>query len=181
MTPHAVRFKVLGVAQPKGSTKSFGFIRKDRTTGQPLRTANGNLAIGTATTSANPNLAGWETAVRSAAQQQCGGTFFGDTAVRIAIVFFLPRPQSLPRRVKHHTKKPDLDKLARAVKDALKGVLWQDDSQVVDLVARKAYASTQPHARILVDYAEVIEELVAEQDLFSVIDALPLAAEGART
>ncbi len=41
----------------------------------------------------------------------------------------------------HHTKKPDLDKLARALKDALKGVLYHDDAQVVVLLARKVYAA----------------------------------------
>ena len=62
----------------------------------------------------------------------------------------------------------------RAVKDALKGVLWKDDSQVVDLVARKAYATSQPHARVVVDYAEVLEEVAVKQDLFSVLEEVTL-------
>ena len=40
----------------------------------------------------------------------------------------------------HHDRKPDLDNLVKAVKDALKGVCWQDDSQVCILVASKNYA-----------------------------------------
>lgn len=39
-----------------------------------------------------------------------------------------------------HTKKPDADKLVRAVADALTGLAWIDDSQVVEMVARKEYA-----------------------------------------
>lgn len=35
--------------------------------------------------------------------------------------------------------RPDLLKLARAVEDALSGVLWKDDSQVVVEVLRKRY------------------------------------------
>jgi Holliday junction resolvase RusA-like endonuclease len=37
---------------------------------------------------------------------------------------------------------PDLDKLVRAILDSLTGVVWRDDAQVVDIVARKVYAET---------------------------------------
>lgn len=61
--------------------------------------------------------------------------------VTLIIHFFLPRPQahygtgknagklkaSAPTK---HTKIPDVDKLTRAVADAMKGVIWKDDSQV---------------------------------------------------
>jgi len=174
MSEHAVSFTVLGIAQPKGSTKSFGFIRKNKATGQPIIGRNGKPVIGTTTTSDNPGVKGWEAAVRAAAQQQCGGVFFDDAAVRIGMVFLLPRPVSLPKRITHHTKRPDLDKLARAVKDALKGVLWKDDSQVIDLVARKGYATGQPQARIVVDYAQAINEAAIEQDLFAGVEQLAL-------
>lgn len=35
------------------------------------------------------------------------------------------------------TKRPDLDKLARAVLDAMAGIVYRDDAQVVGLLARK--------------------------------------------
>lgn len=108
-------------------------------------------------------------AVRSAAQQQCAGTFF-EGAVRLAIVFFLPRPKSMPARIKHHLTRPDLSKLVRGVEDALTGILWSDDSRIVDVIARKAYAVTQPHALIVVDYAELIEEIAVDQDLFAIVE-----------
>jgi Holliday junction resolvase RusA-like endonuclease len=168
VTPHAVRFTVLGAAQPKGSTRSWGFIRKDKTTGEPLM-KHGKPVIGTVTTSDNTSLAGWETAVRAAAQQQCAGAFF-EGAVRLAVVFFLPRPKSAPKRVTHHTTRPDLSKLLRGVEDALTGVLWSDDARVIELVARKGYATTQAHARIVVDHAEAIEEIAMEQNLFAIVD-----------
>ncbi|MEM2963749.1 MAG: RusA family crossover junction endodeoxyribonuclease [Candidatus Anstonellales archaeon] len=38
-----------------------------------------------------------------------------------------------------HTKKPDLDNLAKAVKDALKGIIYQDDSQIVEAHLYKRY------------------------------------------
>lgn len=38
-----------------------------------------------------------------------------------------------------HTIKPDSDNLAKIVQDALNGIVWADDAQVVDLVIRKDY------------------------------------------
>lgn len=51
--------------------------------------------------------------------------------------------------------KPDLDKLARALLDALKGVCWADDAQVAQLAARKRYANKgeAPHVAVLVEEA----------------------------
>ncbi len=60
--------------------------------------------------------------------------------VSVQAVFHLKRPASLPRKVLHHTKKPDLDNLLKAVKDALKGICWTDDSQVVETTCKKQYA-----------------------------------------
>lgn len=154
MTP--VKFTVRGVATAKGNMSAFPFKRKDG-------------SLGAAVTEGTKGSGDWRKAIQWAAQQQCDGAFFGDVAVRLSIVFFLPRPKTLPKRVRHHLKKPDIDKLTRNVCDALKGVLWKDDSQVVDLVARKAYAVAQPYAVIRVEVADVFEERVAEQDLFSML------------
>ena len=63
-------------------------------------------------------------------------------AVSIYVEFIFARPKSLPKRVEDHVKKPDLDNLIKALKDAAKGILWHDDSQVVQLSARKIYSST---------------------------------------
>ena len=60
-------------------------------------------------------------------------------AVSLEIEFVFARPKSLPKRVEDHVKKPDLDNLIKAFKDAAKGILWHDDSQVVQMTARKAY------------------------------------------
>lgn len=38
------------------------------------------------------------------------------------------------------TKKPDLDNVAKAITDALNGLAYKDDSQVVNLIARKYYS-----------------------------------------
>jgi Holliday junction resolvase RusA-like endonuclease len=55
------------------------------------------------------------------------------------LFFYLPRPKSLPKRVVHHLKKPDKGNLEKGVEDALKGLIWRDDSQVIDGRVRKQY------------------------------------------
>ena len=73
--------------------------------------------------------------------------------VMVDLRFALPRPKSLPKRVLHHVKKPDLDNLAKAVKDALRGIVYNDDSQVVCLKVSKAYSPT-PGVQIFVSTME---------------------------
>lgn len=38
-----------------------------------------------------------------------------------------------------HTQKPDLDNIAKAAKDGLNRIAWHDDSQVSELIMRKAW------------------------------------------
>ncbi|NRG47334.1 RusA family crossover junction endodeoxyribonuclease [Bacillus sp. CRN 9] len=38
--------------------------------------------------------------------------------------------------------KPDVDNYVKGIKDALKSVIWQDDSQVVDLLVSRYYSQT---------------------------------------
>lgn len=61
----------------------------------------------------------------------------------------LPIPQSWPKRkqaaalagTEYPTKKPDADNVIKAIFDALNGVVWHDDTRVVDMVVRKRYAA----------------------------------------
>lgn len=63
-----------------------------------------------------------------------------DGPVRLTLVFTLPRPASLPRWRWLPWTKPDIDKLARAVMDALTKVLYRDDARITDLHVKKRYA-----------------------------------------
>jgi Holliday junction resolvase RusA-like endonuclease len=75
-------------------------------------------------------------------------------AVVLAVEFVMPRPKSLPKRkpTPPHTKRPDVDKLLRAVGDAMTGVVWADDSHIVEMTGTKRYAELdeQPGAHLLV-------------------------------
>ena len=102
----------------------------------------------------------WREAVRGEAQRiiPAGGALTGP--VHVVIQFFLPRPVSLPRRVLWPAKRPDLDKLIRAVLDGLtEGGAWKDDGQVVKLGSEKLYAAgdTPPGAWISIAELEGTE------------------------
>ncbi|WP_235211089.1 RusA family crossover junction endodeoxyribonuclease [Nocardia brasiliensis] len=61
--------------------------------------------------------------------------------VSVALEFVRPRPVSTPkRRTPPAVKKPDLDKLTRAILDALTGIAFGDDAQVTEILARKRLA-----------------------------------------
>jgi len=128
----SVTFQVRGKPEPKGSTKAF----------VPKSWAQAAVAAGKSpravVTSDNPAAAGWQSLIRGQAQTLYEPPFAGP--VGVTVVFTLPRPKSLPRRVQHCVKKPDIDKLARNVLDGLTGVLFLDDAVVVDLHAMKFYA-----------------------------------------
>ncbi len=83
----------------------------------------------------------WRAIVSLAAQHALGAdrVAMDGRACRLTLSFIFPKPKSLSRRVLHHTTKPDLDKLCRAIHDALEGVLYLRDSQIVEEEIRKAY------------------------------------------
>lgn len=132
-----ITFTVYGIPQSQGSTRAFipkGWKR----------------AI---ITSDNPKNKGWRQLVAEGASRALDGyRSQSQGAVRLQVDFYLPRPKGLPKKVRRHLKKPDIDKLVRSVSDALTGVVWRDDSQVVEVHARKhyAYEGTAPHATISV-------------------------------
>ena len=72
--------------------------------------------------------------------------------LKIEIVFVLPRTagqiwKTKPMPRMWHSKKPDFDNLEKSVCDALKGIVWIDDSQVCCTSVRKVIAAgdESPH------------------------------------
>jgi len=61
-------------------------------------------------------------------------------AIGIEISFRVKRPKTVKRD--YPTVAPDLDKYIRGVLDALTGIAYQDDSQVIDIKAEKVYSDT---------------------------------------
>ena len=127
-----INFNVQGKPIPKGSMRHIG---------------NGRMVDQTKT---KP----WMNSVRSAAleaaalvvQPGCIAPFIIEVPVSVEIEFYFPRPAAAKNRLYPHKRSVgDIDKLSRAVLDALQptrteiGILM-DDSLVVDLIARKRYS-----------------------------------------
>lgn len=68
--------------------------------------------------------------------------------LELSLIFYLNRPISLPKSQVFHIKKPDLDNLVKAVKDALKGVVYRDDSQIYKYPELLKVYSPAPGVRI---------------------------------
>lgn len=72
-----------------------------------------------------------------------------ESPVAVYLYFRLPIPRSYPKKrskaclegLERHSKKPDLDNLAKSVTDALNGVIYLDDSQIVSLHLTKVYSA----------------------------------------
>ena len=63
-----------------------------------------------------------------------------DGAIGIDITFRVKRPKTVKRE--YPTVAPDLDKYIRGVLDSLTGIGYIDDSQVIDINAKKVYSDT---------------------------------------
>jgi crossover junction endodeoxyribonuclease RusA len=61
--------------------------------------------------------------------------------VDMELLFIFNKPKTVKRN--EPFVRPDLDKLIRAVLDSLTGVAYEDDQQVVRLMAQKAYGETE--------------------------------------
>jgi crossover junction endodeoxyribonuclease RusA len=89
----------------------------------------------------------WRATIQARAQQALGDGQPLNGPVQLRVIFRFARPQThyrkngqlRPSSPLSHAKRPDLDKLLRAVGDALSGVLLIDDSQITSLTAEKIY------------------------------------------
>lgn len=83
----------------------------------------------------------WRERVALAAHNAMAASGLLAGPITLALDFVLPRPKSTPkRRTPAATKRPDVDKLARAVLDAITDVIIADDAQVIELRATKRLA-----------------------------------------
>lgn len=77
--------------------------------------------------------------------------------INVTLHFALPIPKGTSKKkvaamvegLELPTKKPDIDNLVKSVLDALNGIAWYDDNQIVTLSASKEY-SEEPHIDLTV-------------------------------
>jgi crossover junction endodeoxyribonuclease RusA len=124
-----IHFTVPGAAAPQGSKTVF---------------RRGSRIV---LVESSPNVKPYRASVASAAYAAGAKVLHGP--IFITVVFQFVRPKShytakgaLRDAAPRHVGKPDIDKLCRAVLDALTGIAYADDSQVVALDASKVYGPT---------------------------------------
>jgi Holliday junction resolvase RusA-like endonuclease len=131
-----VRFVVLGTAQPGGSKRAF---RHNRT---------GRVMV----TDANRNAKPWQAIVAATGHEAMNGRRPFDMALEVTFTFYRQRPAGHFGTGRNHGElrdaapvypitRPDALKLSRAAEDALTGICWRDDSQIVDEHLHKRYGA----------------------------------------
>lgn len=90
----------------------------------------------------------YENLVKTCYSQNCRFSFQNGEALDVHIHAFYDIPKSTSKKKREHmlsgdilpTKKPDIDNIAKCILDALNGVAYHDDTQVVLLTIRKSYS-----------------------------------------
>lgn len=109
--------------------------------GRPTPQGSKNIYHGRLVEAQSVNLKKWRAAIAEACQPYANQNIHLGP-VRLEVDFYLPRPKSV--RVADRALPivpPDLDKLLRGVGDGIgqSGIIWGDDSQIVEIMARKFY------------------------------------------
>lgn len=134
-----VNFHVLGNPASKGS----------------LTKMRNGAYLPAGTPASRMNYLNWKENISSAARVAMGDVEPWPGAIRIMAEFQL-RPPAMARKYwgwLPHTKRPDIDKLCRALFDPLTGIVWKDDNQVCFATINKVYSwNRQPGAIVIVDF-----------------------------
>jgi Holliday junction resolvase RusA-like endonuclease len=141
--------------EPQGSAKGFAFQRN-----------NGKLGV--SITSDNSKLKPYRHAVAqvaSIAVRDIGESLPmapKHEAVMLELDFYFQKPDSVSKKRFFPVVKPDIDKLARSTFDALTGILFADDAQVVEVKVRKYYGTPERVEVIMRPAAEEIGKMAGE-------------------
>lgn len=135
--------RVFGVPKPQGSKRAWAYVPAE-VMAAAVAAGNPRMVRPQASLAEdNAAVRDWRTdlmlSIRGALRRPWTPV---DGPVRADLVFYMPKPVSAPKRRRTWPhKKPDIDKLTRAVFDALTDAkAWQDDARCVMLTARKDYA-----------------------------------------
>lgn len=93
-----------------------------------------------------------------------------DGPLFVKIDVFKPMPKSLSKKKRidaiagrlRPITKPDNTNYAKGIEDALNGLIWHDDSQIVTITIRKWYGE-MPRTVVRIEQLNVIEELPKEE------------------
>jgi len=91
----------------------------------------------------------YESLIKEAATQAMGSNEILETPVNLYLYIRAPIPKSLPKKrleaclngSEKPIKKPDASNVLKSVEDAMNGVVYKDDSQIVNIHVTKVYSS----------------------------------------
>lgn len=104
-------------------------------TGQPVPQGSMKVINGHVIHTRGSALAAWRSAIALEARR--AGAFPTRAPINLNMTFVLVKPRTVKRN--SPTVPPDLDKLIRGVLDALTAIAYTDDSQVIEITAKKIY------------------------------------------
>lgn len=136
-----IEFTVEGIPRPQGSKRHVG---------------NGIMV------ESSKHVATWRTMIRDAARKAMAGReCVREKAVSIQATFYFERPKAhytskglRPNAPVIVVKKPDVDKLLRAVLDACSMIVYYDDSQVQIHQCVKLFTEGVPRAEVQFSFME---------------------------
>lgn len=123
-----VTFTVPMQPEPKGSVSAYPYKKMDGSYG--ARVVHSPRAM---------EFEGVVSLMAGVAMRAAGLDMMEDCAVDVHIDFYLDKGKSVKRP--RPWVKPDLDKLLRAAKDGMTGLVYKDDAQVCHVDAWKMYAA----------------------------------------
>lgn len=138
LIPAAVKFTVYGNSIPMARARVF----VDKHTGK-IRSANPK------------NCTDWKHSIAMQALEYRPGKLL-DFPLRLTATFYLLRPKSKPKSEEYPATKPDFDNLVKAITDALEGVIYTNDSRIVEAHICKRYGDP-PRVEICLEGLETIE------------------------
>jgi Holliday junction resolvase RusA-like endonuclease len=173
---------VYGVPKPQGSKRSWAYVPKDVMDAAVAARDPRMVRPKAALAEDNPvSVTTWRETVRATVLMALPRPWVPvDGPVRVDLVFCMPKPGSAPvrRRTWPH-RKPDLDKLTRAVFDSLKDAgAWQDDARCVELHALKDFPGERmDRPGVWIRMWELPEEVTVPGDPAPTAARFPLPGE----
>lgn len=105
----------------------------------------------------------YENLIKQQFMQECENTFFNKEPLVMMVIAYFPIPKSTTKKDRqlimdgllYPTKKPDADNIAKVICDALNGVAYGDDTQIVSLTVMKEYTDAEPRVEVYIDTTDV--------------------------
>lgn len=115
-----ITFTVFGNPVPKARARTVRLKNGMTTTFTPKKTEN------------------WEDMIRLQILEHKPDKLI-DQAIAIKAIFVLQRPKSIPKKRHYPETKPDLDNLLKSLTDAMEGIIYTNDSRIVQKDVAKIY------------------------------------------